>query len=158
MHLNAHTCVCVCTHVPVYVACIQPSVPACMRVCTHTCLCLHSDPASGRAQPGLSLPPRGLSHGTQHHALRQSSIIALLIDSLTLDKSLKFSAYSSARGGKNVSPLKIVKHDTNVRITCEAENRGTTTPSTWSQGSFWAKPTHKGLHCALHALAWPRCP
>lgn len=50
-----------------------------------------------------------------------------------------------------MSPLRIAKHDTDVRITCKAENKGMTTSSTWSQGSFWAKPTHKGLLCALQS-------
>lgn len=139
-------CICLYVHVAYVYACVH----AC--VCTHVPASAFRSALSGPAQPGLCLSPRA----SQHHALQLHSVIALLIDSLTLDKSLKFSAYSSARGKVCESPLKITQHYTNARTALKLEALATCNPG--SKALSGCKPTGSWLHGEPWSSAWFHCP
>lgn len=97
--LSAHMCMCLHVGLCACVYALCPSMPVCMHVCAHMCLCLHSDPPS--VWPSSARPMSSSMGPVLWHSAPCSptdSIIALLIDSLTLDKSLKFSAYICQRG------------------------------------------------------------
>lgn len=108
-HLAA--CACVCVHARACFVCacgrlrlcvLRAFGGACVRECAHTCT--QTRPPS-LAQLGRAvLSPRPFLWA-EHQALRSSLMITLLIDSLTLDRSLKFSVYSSARGKTDMRVL-----------------------------------------------------